>query len=155
MGVHSVKSYHHTDRRSSANPIGATATVVAMTNRGIALALSGNLQRLMAHQQLSQAALSRKAGVGQSTLSNILDTEHPLEINPRTDTIEKLAKYFGIPGWQLLIPDLALDLLLSDRLGNLVDRYRAAPEQDRETLDRLAETAARYARNTPLYSKTG
>lgn len=113
--------------------------------RPTAQALAGNLRRLMAHHGLSQAQLGKKAGVGQSTLSNLLDDKAPLEVNPRATTIEQLASFFQVPSWQLLIPELSLDLLLSDHLGQLIANYRDATSEGRETISRIAESEARYA----------
>lgn len=79
----------------------------------VALTFAKNLQRLMDRHELSQAALSRKSGVGQSTLSKILNVKDPENMNPRASTIDRLATYFGFPGWQLLIPDLPDDVLFS------------------------------------------
>ncbi|MGH8073682.1 MAG: helix-turn-helix domain-containing protein [Lysobacter sp.] len=125
------------------------------TTRETALALAGNLKRLMDHHELSQAQLSKKAGVGQSTLSNLLDSSSPLEINPRADTIERLADYFGIPSWQLLIPDLPLQLLMNQRLSKLIENYRDAPENGRENINRVAESEVRYAAVNAGLKKTG
>lgn len=116
--------------------------------REIAHALATNLQRLMAAQGLSQAQLSKKADVGQSTLSTLLDTTKPLEINPRAKTIEQLALYFGVSSWQLLIPDIPLDLLLSDRLTALVETYRDVTEEGRAAIDRVAASERRFHFNT-------
>lgn len=114
-------------------------------HREMALALASNLHRLMDHHKLSQAELARKSGVGQRTLSTLLDTANILEINPRSTTIEQLATFFQIPSWQLLIPDLPLELLMSQRLSRLVENYRDAPEEGRANIHRIAESEVRYA----------
>jgi transcriptional regulator with XRE-family HTH domain len=124
------------------------------THRDTALALARNLQRLMDHHELSQAQLGKKSGVGQRTLSTLLDVEHPLEINPRSTTIDQLATYFGIPSWQLLVPNLSIDLLLSNRLAELITNYTNASDQGRKTIDRIAESEVRYTMAEGL-KKTG
>lgn len=124
------------------------------SDRATALALTDNLQRLMDHFGLSQAQLAKKSGVGQRTLSTLLDRENPLEINPRATTLARLAECFEIPSWQLLIPGLPIELLTSKRLTKLVEHYRDAPEAGRETVDRIAEAEVRYAAVDSV-SKTG
>lgn len=113
--------------------------------REIALALAHNVQRLMDHFSLSQAELGRRSGIAQRTISTLLDVENPSAINPRARTIEQLAEYFGIPAWQLQIPELPLELLLSKRLTKMVENYRDAPESGRAQVERIAESEVRYA----------
>ncbi len=109
------------------------------------LALAKNLQLLMEHNRLTQAQLAKRSGVAQSTLSNLLDTSNPLEINPRAKTIDQLAEVFGIPPWQMLIPNLPIDLLASPQLGALISNYATASASGRETIDRIASAEVRYA----------
>lgn len=113
--------------------------------REIALALARNLKRLMDHHGLSQAELARKAGVGQSTLSKLLNTEDPSAMNPRSSTVEQLADFFDVPGWQLMVPDMPLELLLSRRFTKLIENYRDAEEIGRATVERIAASEAKSA----------
>jgi transcriptional regulator with XRE-family HTH domain len=113
--------------------------------REIALALAHNVQRLMDHFGLSQAELGRRSGIAQRTISTLLDVENPSAINPRARTIEQLASYFGIPAWQLQIPELPLELLLSQRMTKMIENYRDAPESGRAQVERIAESEVRYA----------
>ncbi|WP_449425982.1 helix-turn-helix domain-containing protein [Rhodanobacter lindaniclasticus] len=113
--------------------------------RDIALAFARNLQRLMDHHGLSQAELARKTGVGQSTLSKLLNTEDPSAMNPRSSTVQELADFFDVPGWQMLIPDMPLELLLSKRVTKLIENYRDAPDQGRAQVERVAESEVKYA----------
>jgi len=120
--------------------------------RELALALANNLQRLMANYRLpsgevglSQAELGRKSGIGQRTISTLLDVDNSAAINPRASTLEQLASFFGIPVWQLLIPDLPLELLLYRRVTKLIENYRDAPENGRKQVERVAEGEVKYA----------
>lgn len=110
-----------------------------------AQAIAGNLHRLMAHHALSQAQLAKKSGVGQSTLSGLLDPGGDEKKNPRASTIDKLAAYFRIQPWQLLIPNLDLDLLLSDRLATVIHDYNFVPAAGRDSIERVAQSELRYA----------
>lgn len=122
--------------------------------REIALAFAHNLQRLMDHQGLSQAELARKSGVGQSTLSKLLNTEDPSAMNPRSSTVEQLADFFDVPGWQLLVPGMPLELLLSRRLTKLIENYRDAPDTGRAQVERIAEGEVKYAAAESVLSKS-
>jgi transcriptional regulator with XRE-family HTH domain len=120
--------------------------------RELALALANNLQRLMANYRLpngeiglSQAELGRKSGIGQRTISTLLDVDDSAAINPRASTLEQLAHFFDIPVWQFLIPDMPLELLLSKRVTKLIENYRDAPEDGRVTVERIAESEVKYA----------
>lgn len=112
--------------------------------RETARALAGNLTRLMKLNNLTQAELARRSGVGQSTISGLLDSNNLIESNPSTETLEKLAEQFGMPVWQLLIPEMPADLVSSQRVTKLVENYRDAPEAGRTHVDRVAEGEKRY-----------
>jgi len=116
----------------------------------MAIALAHNVQRLMEQQQLSQAELGRKSGVAQRTISTLLDVANPEAINPRARTIEQLAAYFGVPAWQLLVPDLPMDMLRSKQLGVTIDQKVPAgakaapgstPSVDARLLSQCLDTA--------------
>lgn len=123
--------------------------------REIALGLAHNLNRLMEHFEMSQQDVSRKTGVAQRTISTLTNLENPSAINPRAETLERLAKCFGVPAWQLLVPELPLDLLLSRKLTKLVENYRDAPEEGRASVDRIAESEVRYAVTLEQTKRTG
>ena len=118
-------------------------------DRDIALTFSMNLQRLMDHHGLSQAELARKTKIGQSTLSKLLNTAEPGAINPRASTVQQLAAYFCVPGWQLFLPDLPLDMLASPRLARLIENYCETPPEGRAAVDHTAENERRYAILSP------
>lgn len=111
----------------------------------LATTLSRNLQALMDTRGLSQAELGRLSGVGQSTLSRILDADTQGASNPRVTTLEAVASYFGVAAWQLLVPGLDPAMCADGRLGQLVAAYCAAPEIGQQTILRIAESEARYA----------
>lgn len=111
----------------------------------LALAVSGNLRRLMEHHQVSQAQLSKRTGVGQSTLSNLLDAANPLEINPRMSTLHQLSQHFQVPAWLFLVPDVPLEMLLDASLATLIEQFRKLPPSGRANVQRIADGELRYA----------
>lgn len=48
----------------------------------------------------SQGELSRKAGVGQATIGRILAEDGE---NARIETVDKIARAYGLEGWQLMV----------------------------------------------------
>jgi len=75
----------------------------------------------------SQEKFSKDIGVSQKTVSNIL---HAIENkrNIRLDTIESVAKGLGIETWQLLVPEMPIDLILNHRLTKLITSFKNADE---------------------------
>ncbi len=67
--------------------------------------LAQNLRSLMAsHADLaSQSALHKKSRVAQATIGRILRDGGE---NARIETVEKLARAFGLEGWQMLVPGM-------------------------------------------------
>lgn len=108
----------------------------------IALAFADNLQLLMQHHDLSQAALARKIGLGQATISKLLNRDSPENMNPRSSTIHTIGEYFGLPGWRMLIPGQTLTDLLTGSTGAPAD----AP-MDAKLMARAIETAMKVFRD--------
>lgn len=115
------------------------------SQQDLALAVAGNLRRLMDHHQISQAQLSKRTGVGQSTLSNLLDAANPLEINPRMTTLHQLGLHFQVPAWLFLVPDVPLEMLLDGSLPRMIERFRQLPPSGRANVERIADGEMRYA----------
>lgn len=112
----------------------------------LADALGGNLRRLMAHHNLSQLALSKLTGVGQSTISGLASEGSQAEPNPRADTIDALARYFGVPAWLLAIPDLPIEVLTSRELATIIEHVVAASPTGRAVIARVAESEVQRPR---------
>jgi transcriptional regulator with XRE-family HTH domain len=64
--------------------------------------LQQNLKSLMASTDgpKSQGELCRKSGVAQATIGRILNGQGE---NARIETVDKLAKAYGLEGWQILV----------------------------------------------------
>ena len=50
----------------------------------------------------SQSALGKKSGVAQATIGRILNEESAASI----ETVDDLARAYGLEGWQLLVPGM-------------------------------------------------
>lgn len=117
-----------------------TAGMATQPDAGMALA--HNLQRLMDHLGLSQAELGRRTGIAQRTISTLLDKKNAVAINPQIKTLQLLGSYFKLQPWQLLIPDMPLELLVSDRIAKLVVTYRNATPEARSLMELGGERKA-------------
>lgn len=111
-------------------------------------ALAHNLRRLLAlgadfNLPTSQAELSRRSGIAQTSISNWLDPARG--IAPSLDKLQPIARVYGIEVWQLLVPDLPDQLLASDHLARLVANYaRIERAGAREYIDKVADAEAHY-----------
>jgi transcriptional regulator with XRE-family HTH domain len=102
--------------------------------------LAANLAALMARDGLSQHALARRAGVDQKTISNVLNCVKALQL----DKLEQIARAFRLAPWQLLIPELPIDLIDRAKLDRLIAAYLSCDDASRAILDHLAEREAEY-----------
>lgn len=114
--------------------------------------LAHNLRRLLAigaayGLPTSQAELSRRSGIAQTSISNWLDPDRG--IAPSLDKLQPIARVYGIEVWQLLVPDLPDQLLASDHLARLVANYAKIERTTaRDYLDKVAEAEAHYTQGT-------
>ena len=108
-------------------------------------ALADNVRRLMDAHKLTQSQLASRAGVSQKSISDLLNYGGNVSKEPRLGTIERIAKGFGIPVWQLQIPDLPVELLRNHSVGKVLENYRDAGPSGRENIRRIAESEVRYA----------
>lgn len=91
-----------------------------------------NLKALMgAGGPASQMELARKSGVGQATIGRILSPEG---VDAGIETVEKIAKAYGMQGWQLLVagmdptnPPVLQPVSKAERA--LYERLRAAADE--------------------------
>lgn len=74
-------------------------------NRRLRDVLAENLRALKTADgtEESQSSLHRRSGVAQATIGRILSKGGE---NARIETVEKLAKAYGLRAWQLLIPGM-------------------------------------------------
>jgi transcriptional regulator with XRE-family HTH domain len=105
-------------------------------------AVAKNLARLMEIRGFTQPQLAKKAGVAQRTISNILNTRN----EPGIEKINKIARVFGLQGWQLQMPNVPEDMLTDGRMTRVIDALTRATPEGREMIERLAEREAHYSK---------
>jgi transcriptional regulator with XRE-family HTH domain len=102
-----------------------------------------NLRALMDRRAWSQTDLAAKAHVSQRHISNMLNRKTSASF----ETLNSVAEAFGIPGWVLML-ELPVDLLDSQRIPLLVLRYRNSGPDGRDLIDRLTEREAHHNTQT-------
>lgn len=111
------------------------------------IALSDNVRRLMESKRppWKLADLARHSGVSKSAIGYLLNYRDNSDRHPTTETVAGIAAAFELPVWQLMIPNLPVELLDSRRVSRLIENYRDAPEEGRATVERIAESEVKYA----------
>lgn len=110
-------------------------------------ALADNVRRLMADKNPAWKIidLARHSGVSKSAVSYLLNYRDSSDRHPTTETIAGIAAAFGLPVWQLMIPDMPIELLTSNRMTRLIENYRDAPPAGQAQVERIAESEVKYA----------
>lgn len=97
--------------------------------------VSANVRRLMTAMDWSEHDLAKKSGVSQKAINNLLNQATGCTIT----TAEKLARPFGLSGWQLMIEDIPADHAFSSTLTEVVRKFLRADEKGREFILSAAE----------------
>lgn len=100
--------------------------------------LSANLERLMdkVEPRITQVAVSKASGIPQRTISRIKNGE----VSPTLNSIDGLAKAFGLLPWQLLVPDM------DPKNPPLL---RSATQEEKELYARILAAAQQLAKYQP------
>lgn len=97
--------------------------------------VSGNVRRLMTAMEWSEHDLAKKSGVSQKAINNLLNRATGCTIT----TAEKLARPFGLSGWQLMIEEVPADEAFANTLTQVVRKFLRADEKGREFILSAAE----------------
>ncbi len=69
--------------------------------------LANNLRMLMSHNMHSQGFVHKETGISQSTVGRILYAK----VSATTDSVDSIARLYGLLSWQLLVADLDIQNL--------------------------------------------
>jgi transcriptional regulator with XRE-family HTH domain len=111
--------------------------------------IADNVRRLIEYhnrvnkEKLTQSKLAARSKVSQRTISNVLRPGSTDSVT--SDTIEKLAKYFGLEPYHLVIPNLPIEELIDRQIERVIDCYTKASKDGRDNIKRIAEFEVRYA----------
>jgi len=95
----------------------------------------------MDKEGLSTHALAKKCGVSQRSIVNILNQD----TSPSLDNVEKIAAYFRLNLWHLIIPTLVDGTMNGDGVGSLIDSYQKYSPEGRAHISSVAEREAEYS----------
>ena len=106
--------------------------------------LARNMKLLMQSTNIKQAALAEKTGISQKTISNVLTgSSHSATM----DTVEKMAAYFRLKPYHLLIQDLPIEELLTTTIEELINCYANLPVTGKESIKNTINNEIRYCRS--------
>ena len=105
------------DAHNNSKPLPYRLRMAAKT--AIRAVLAANLVALMGRRGWTQQQLEAKSGVSQRHISSLRRET----ADCTTEVLDALGSAFGIPGWLLLVPGLPVDVLDSQELPMLVERY--------------------------------
>lgn len=109
---------------------------LAMKNRQLPKeSLALNLSRLMERAGHSERDLAKEAKVSQKAVNNILNQRSVAKI----DTVEKVASVYGVTSWQLIMPSLDIDMLVSGKLNALFTAFISTNPEGREYISQVAD----------------
>lgn len=101
--------------------------------------LAQNLQVLMEAHGITSPQLAKEAGVAPKTMNNFLKGRY----NPRLGNIEKVANFFGLTTWQLLVHDMTIMPAATKDVLQLIERFCSVSEEGRKAIMQVAELASR------------
>jgi transcriptional regulator with XRE-family HTH domain len=111
-------------------------------------AFIANINTLLKRSGLSQSEFSRRAGVSQTTFNRLIN-ESPEESTPRLDTVEAIARGFGVSISELCSaacpesPAISQSpRSLAKQLGRLVDDFVSCSDEGKRAILRFAEDQA-------------
>lgn len=123
---------------------GANGYVEVVKRQTTTDTLVTNLRLLMQEAKLGKDVLAKRSGVSERMIAYILSKER----KPTIEIADSLAKPFGLNGWQLLIPNLPVELAKAGKISKLVENYAQASDTGREYIDHVAEKEAEYKKTT-------
>lgn len=99
--------------------------------------VSANLRKLMDGMDWSEHDLSKRSGVSQKAINNLLNETTGCRIT----TAEKLAQPFGLTGWQLMLEDVPTDAAFASTLTQVVYKLMRTDQKGREFILSAADRA--------------
>lgn len=110
--------------------------------------LADNIAALMARSKFTQAVVAGKAGIAQTSVSQMLRPDNEAAKSPKLDQVEKVAHAFGISAWQLLLDPKTVGKELSELLMRPSPSDESAA-QGRPSSDRSEKEKSEYKLPTP------
>lgn len=100
--------------------------------------VSSNIDKVRKMHDLSTRELGARAGMPQKTVHSILNQTHV----PRLDNIEQICKTLLIAPQAVVTPHLPMEMLMSRRVGRLVEGYSRLSMDQRDRVDEMIASFA-------------
>lgn len=95
----------------------------------------GNLDKVRREHDLSTNEMAKRSGLPQKTIHNLMNQVHV----PRIDTVEAMCKALLVSPHAVVTPYAPMNILLSRRLGRVVEKYAKLTPDDREKVDLMMD----------------
>lgn len=105
------------------------------------LILQDNVVRLIALSNKSNSTVAKESGVSLRTIKYITLEGRASGV----DTVERLAEYFRMPAWMILVRGLQTDQAVNKQLAELVNNFILANQADKNNIVTIAKRAAEVA----------
>lgn len=99
--------------------------------------VSSNVRNLMLSLDWSEHDLAKKSGVSQKAINNLLNRTTGCTIT----TADKLARPFGLTGWQLMLEKLPTDAAFGSTMTQIMAKILATDDEGRKFILSVAERA--------------
>jgi transcriptional regulator with XRE-family HTH domain len=103
-----------------------------------------NVLAHMKHQELSTAALAKRASIAPKTLNNVLKGRHA----PQLDILTKIAKGLKVELWQLWLPEFPADMAHDDTFPHLISTASKLKPDALKAIARMADLELQAGRRS-------
>ena len=97
--------------------------------------VANNLQRICKEHDLSTLELSKRAGMPQKTVWNMINGEHSC----RVANLEMLCKTLLVSPTAIVTPHLPTNILMSRRVPRIIDKYAKLSMDGRDKLEAIID----------------
>ena len=97
--------------------------------------VSTNIERVRIEHDLSTRELASRCNMPQKTVHSVLKLTHV----PRLDTIDQLCRSLFIQPQAVVTESMPLNMLMSRRVGRLINSYKTLTPDQRDQVEALVE----------------
>ena len=98
--------------------------------------VSTNIERVRLEHDLSTRELAARCNMPQKTVHSVIRLTHV----PNLDTIDQLCRSMFIQPQAVVTESLPLNMLMSRRIGKLIERYKVMTPEQRDQLELFLES---------------
>lgn len=102
--------------------------------------IARNINMLLERSGLEAQQVAIRARIGIRTMAHL-----KVGSNPTIDTVDAVARVFGLPGWMLLNPNLSADIDNQEWLDRIRAVFGTAPQEGVDLVKRAVDAAETMA----------